>query len=95
MHRQGMGEFQEWLKKQIANGNDGISFPKIELKSFDESMGYGLFATEDIRQNEILIKVMRLIFYYIEMFIAQIPAKFMITAQFVADIPEYANILKT
>jgi hypothetical protein len=59
MHRQGMNEFHQWIKEKIVDNSngDGISCPKVEIALIDESMGYGLFAKEDIRQNETIIKV--------------------------------------
>uniref|UniRef100_A0A914IA68 SET domain-containing protein n=1 Tax=Globodera rostochiensis TaxID=31243 RepID=A0A914IA68_GLORO len=76
-----MANFERWLHTQQQRGDGQLLWPKVELRRpvDDESMGYGLFAREDIRLNEIAIKV---------------PERTMLTAGMVADIPEYAYIME-
>ena len=94
MHRQGMNDFLQWLNDaQTKNDEDGIVCPKVELVLIDHSTGYGLFAKEDAKQNEILIKVC-LFLLISHIFYFQIPHRFLITAFFVANIPEYAQIIQ-
>ncbi|KAL7078590.1 hypothetical protein ACQ4LE_002045 [Meloidogyne hapla] len=69
-----MNNFSKWLE---SDGN--ILFSNVDIRLIDNSVGFGLFAKENVRMNEVLIKI---------------PEKFIITAHFVSNIKEYADILK-
>ena len=47
-----MNDFCKWLE------SDGdILFQKVDIRLIDKSVGYGLFVKENVRMNEVLIKV--------------------------------------
>ncbi|CAK5062269.1 unnamed protein product [Meloidogyne enterolobii] len=68
-----MNDFIKWLE---SDGN--ILFSNVDICLIDKSVGYGLFAKENVRLNEVLIKI---------------PEKYIITADFVSNIKEYSDIL--
>uniref|UniRef100_A0A914LG02 Uncharacterized protein n=1 Tax=Meloidogyne incognita TaxID=6306 RepID=A0A914LG02_MELIC len=68
-----MNDFIKWLE---SDGN--ILFSNVDICLIDKSVGYGLFTKENVRLNEVLIKI---------------PEKYIITADFVSNIKEYADIL--
>jgi hypothetical protein len=55
MQRTGMSEFLRWFQEHI--GHEEGAFSKVEVAKIDESTGYGLFAKQNIRVNDVLLKV--------------------------------------
>ena len=66
-------KFLDWVN------DEGVIFTGIELRYCGPNVGFGFFATKQMRCYENVIKL---------------PKKLMITAGLVADMPEYIPLLK-
>ena len=66
-------KFLDWVL------DEGVIFTGIELQYCGPNIGFGFFATKQLRCHENVI---------------ELPKKLMITAGLVAEIPEYAAFLK-
>ncbi|KAI1713533.1 SET domain-containing protein [Ditylenchus destructor] len=72
--------FQEWFATQSASSNIALKIDcdLVELRYCGPGQGFGLFAKENIRRDQTIIRI---------------PKDLLITASMVADLPEYAAIL--